>query len=274
MAISYLHAILLYGPIALLGNFIAWKRGFFHFSGKPRPLPTIHFGQLICAFIIYPFSYLFFLHLLSAITPLKELGTAIKILEYLIPLTLLYLFFQAVPIRNGQRVWTCKSSKEIKHDLGIGAMTWLIAFPLVVTIAYLSDYLILSFVGATDYEQNAVSFVKSSVSSFPALLTALAAVLFFAPLLEEFLFRGLLQNWLRKYLRPVPAILVTSLGFACFHFSFAQGWGNITLIASLFTFGCYLGFLYEKERSLFAPIALHYTFNLVTTFRILLSTQE
>ncbi|MBI3211827.1 MAG: CPBP family intramembrane metalloprotease [Simkania negevensis] len=50
-----------------------------------------------------------------------------------------------------------------------------------------------------------------------------------------------------------------------FHLSSSQGVGNI----SLFIFALYLGFLYEKQCSLFASIALHMTFNSISVIRIL-----
>jgi membrane protease YdiL (CAAX protease family) len=69
------------------------------------------------------------------------------------------------------------------------------------------------------------------------------------------------------------AILLTSLAFALFHYSGSQEIGNVSLIASLFTFALFLGFIYEKQSSLFASIGLHMTFNLASALRILLAAE-
>ena len=90
-----------------------------------------------------------------------------------------------------------------------------------------------------------------------------------APLLEEFLFRGLFQTWIKKHLGVKAAILIASLCFALFHVSVAHGVGNLSLVPSLFVFSCFLGFIYERQKSLFASIVLHTTFNLVSTLRII-----
>jgi membrane protease YdiL (CAAX protease family) len=68
---------------------------------------------------------------------------------------------------------------------------------------------------------------------------------------------------------PRNAILLSALCFALFHFAPSQGIGNISLVGSLFLFALFLGFIYERQASLFASVGLHMTFNTVSTFRIL-----
>ena len=68
---------------------------------------------------------------------------------------------------------------------------------------------------------------------------------------------------------PKKAIVFSALCFALFHYAPSQGMGNISLLATLFLFALFLGFIYERQASLFASIGLHMTFNAVSTFRIL-----
>jgi membrane protease YdiL (CAAX protease family) len=70
------------------------------------------------------------------------------------------------------------------------------------------------------------------------------------------------------------AIVFSSICFSAFHFSFSQGIGNISLLFSLFVFALFLGFIYERQGSLFASISLHMTLNIVSVARILLSPIE
>jgi membrane protease YdiL (CAAX protease family) len=123
--------------------------------------------------------------------------------------------------------------------------------------------------GLENYEQVAVRYLKLALSSPSMLMIALFMVLFAAPAIEEFLFRGLLQTCLKRFMPIKWAIALSSLCFAFFHFSPSQGIGNISLIASLFTFALYLGFIYERQASLIASFTLHMTFNTVSTLRIL-----
>jgi hypothetical protein len=115
-------------------------------------------------------------------------------------------------------------------------------------------------------DQTAVRFVKMTLEHPPYFLLAALSVSVLAPLIEETLFRGFLQSFIRKHLGSTQAIWITATCFSLFHFSLDQGVGNIPIIGSLFCLALFLGFLYEKQRSLLASITLHATFN---TFSIL-----
>ncbi len=86
------------------------------------------------------------------------------------------------------------------------------------------------------------------------------------PLVEEFLFRGLLQNYFGNFFGPQYRIILTSLLFAFFHYSALQGSTNIELMVGLFIYSYFIGFFYMRERSLWTPIAMHASFNALTIF--------
>lgn len=71
-----------------------------------------------------------------------------------------------------------------------------------------------------------------------------------APLLEELLFRGLIFKRLRGYLSPVPAIVISAAVFGLFH-------GNLVQFVYAFIIGVLLGFVYEKYKTVWAPVAFH-----------------
>ncbi len=98
------------------------------------------------------------------------------------------------------------------------------------------------------------------------ILVALAVVLM-APLLEETLFRGLLQGSLRsRFSFPLTVVLV-SLIFAILHIlSFGLYWPAIIVIFVASLILCYLR---ERHKSLWSPIFFHAGFNLLA-FLILL----
>ena len=138
-----------------------------------------------------------------------------------------------------------------------------------MVVGQTADLLLYVLFGFEGYEQVAVQYLKMTLTSPLLLSVALFTVIITAPVIEEFLFRGFLQNYLKRYLGKKAAILSSSLCFALFHLAPSQGLGNISLAISLFIFACFLGFIYERQKSLFASIGLHMTFNLVSTLRIL-----
>ena len=96
------------------------------------------------------------------------------------------------------------------------------------------------------------------------LVLAVVMVVLVAPVVEEFLFRGVIQMGVRRYLGPWGAILFSSVLFASVHRDWnaspgdLQAWSVPLLILPL---GLVLGYLYQRRQSLMAPIALHMLFN-------------
>ncbi len=94
-------------------------------------------------------------------------------------------------------------------------------------------------------------------------------IVILAPILEEFFFRGILQNFFKKFLNRWTSIIFTSSIFAIIHFSYTQKLGNITIVGSIFIFSLFLGFIYEKQKSLISPIFLHATFNAINVLNLI-----
>ena len=109
-----------------------------------------------------------------------------------------------------------------------------------------------------------------AASSIPAISSAvrgsecpagwiLAAVTLAAvsPAAEEFLFRGLVFNGIRRCIRFLPAAVLSSLIFAVFHGNIAQGFYG-------FAMGLAYAAVYEKSGSLAAPVEMHMAANAVS----------
>lgn len=276
---EHLHLILLFGVIALIAHWIAKGKGFFSLTPRQEGdhQEPLRGNEVIIAFAIYLSVSLIIAPLVGRLFAPKTVDASLAAAGFLqlfsmgIILSGLILF--ALKRNRGlmRSIWVQgKITKErLIFDFSLGVVTWLIAFPLVVTIAQMSDLLLYLFLGVESYEQVAVRFLKMALES-PLLLTAaLTTVLCAAPVIEEWLFRGFLQTFFRKHLGTKAAILLSSLCFSLFHLSISQGWGNVSLALSLFAFAWYLGFIYERQKSLIASIGLHMTFNAVSAFRIL-----
>jgi membrane protease YdiL (CAAX protease family) len=152
----------------------------------------------------------------------------------------------------------------------IGAASWLLAFPVVALWSLGVEEAISWLTGEPKQDQLAVSVLKGASKESITFWFLVGYIVVIVPVMEEILFRGFLQNWLRRYFNPPLTIGVTSLIFAFFHFAPSQGLSNITIVSSLFMLSCFLGALLYRTGSLRAPIALHSVFNGFSVLMILL----
>lgn len=155
------------------------------------------------------------------------------------------------------------------YQLSFGAMTWLICFPFVLTLNQALVLVVDYFFHPDISEQVAIKYLKLSSSNPFSLVIYFLGVVLAVPVMEEFLFRGILQRWLSSQMGPRKGIMLASLMFTAMHYAGEQGFSNFVLLPCLFLLSCYLGYLYERQRSLWAPIGLHAMFNLVSALVLL-----
>lgn len=279
-----IESILFLGVIGLCTNWIAYSKGFYKLTQPRVPPLSLPFRHVLAVFGIYigtmlyvaPLVMQFVLFLCAPIPPSLELLTAIQfliLLSVILAFAVYSHFWERDLINKIVKDPTAEGSRPIYYDIGMGVLTWALAFPIVSLIGEVGDLLIYLAFGVENYEQVAVRYLKTTLASPPQLMLALTTIVLIAPITEEFLFRGCLQTYLKRFLGSKASILVTALCFALFHYSSSQDVGNISLIASLFCFALFLGFIYEKQRSLFASISLHMTFNLASALRILFGSE-
>lgn len=79
-----------------------------------------------------------------------------------------------------------------------------------------------------------------------------------APILEEWLCRGLIMRGLLKHISPTKAIIWSAALFAIMHLN---PWQAIPA----FIIGCFYGWIYYKTRCIWAPIFLHFVNNAFAT---------
>jgi len=270
--------ILFFGLIAGIANWIALRRGYFSYH-KAAPLP-VRFTQLLGCFAIYLGLMLFVAPFLAQIlasmsSPNPPSLDVLNVLQIVILGATIFLM-TAFSLSQGRAVFfkiiknnDAPGASPIIWDIALGILTWILSFPLVAIVGQFCDLLLYLVYQFENYEQVAVRYLKNNIASPSQLAIALFMIVIIAPCIEEFLFRGCLQNWIKKWAGGKAAVLLSSICFALFHYSASQGLGNISLVASLFTFALFLGFIYERQKSLFASIALHMTFNFASSLRIL-----
>ena len=128
-----------------------------------------------------------------------------------------------------------------------------------------SDYLIYSLWSSMAYGTNRTKLVDFffkatqtiTADKFVFALEALELVCI-APLIEEFLFRGFLNNLLRGKVNTFVRMSIVSILFTVIHMPYIHNWIQFIayLIGSIVLF-----LMYERRRSLFDAILLHSLLN-------------
>lgn len=270
-------ATLAFGILALLLIFLGMRRGFFQFPliSWEVPIRLIH---LIGAFAIY-FIVTYFASSV-AITFLRKqimanymgysswLNFGISFFIFVF----LALYFRALP-ENVRMGILRRPSEEHSYseDVWNAFYAWILAFPLVLFLSQALEMVVSKLFQVTQLpDQIAVKFLKSTFDNPVYFVLAVISIVILAPLIEETLFRGFLQTYIRQHLGSRQAIFITSACFSLFHYSAGQGLGNISIILSLFILALFLGFLYEKQGSILAPMILHASFNTVSVVNLYL----
>lgn len=146
--------------------------------------------------------------------------------------------------------------RTVPRDIGAAFVKLLAVWPLVLA-TIITTTTVGKLLRGPDFEiprhQELEVMTEFPDVSLRILAVFLAVVM--APLLEEMLFRGLLQSAIRSYVgRPWLAITVTSILFAVVHAD-PEHW------PALFVLATGLGYAYEKTGSLFQSIFMHAFFN-------------
>jgi membrane protease YdiL (CAAX protease family) len=110
-------------------------------------------------------------------------------------------------------------------------------------------------------EQQSVQTLKATVSWGQRFFFGLTALVL-APVVEEFLFRGILYSTLKQLGHPRVAWWGSALLFALIHF-------NVATFASLMFLALALTWLYEETNTLVAPVIAHSFFNAANFYWLL-----
>jgi uncharacterized protein len=273
--------------LALIAFLIAWRCGFYHYNSAPRQTQVVKFYEVLIIFALFLISMLliapalamaFFswqsgqwIHLREANFNAIDQGWA-NVLAIIVTAVILLLFNVSRSSETKKAIWG--DSNALVKNLLFGGMTWLICYPIVVVIDQAIEIIGVWKFHLVQHEQVAVRYLKMVMDDPRLFLTMGLLIIFLVPIIEELLFRGFLQTWLCSWLSRGWSIIITAIVFALFHFSSSQGAANLELLISLFVLACFLGFLYERQKSLWASIGLHMTFNGISVLAILFNLTD
>jgi membrane protease YdiL (CAAX protease family) len=131
--------------------------------------------------------------------------------------------------------------------LGIGSQ-----FILVTAVMYPLTKLFPDAFSVDDVEKRARDLADSATGVW--MLVLFAVVVIGAPVVEEIVYRGFLQQGLERSIRPTTALIATSAIFAAIHFQPVE-------FPGLFAFALVLGLTYRRTQRLGLPIVTHMAFN-------------
>lgn len=258
--------------LCLFSTYFLWKRGYFILP-KNQAILSKPWYQALAVFLLYFVSQL-------ALAPLLWLGiTHTTLGENLSPLEqaelnafALFISSTLVVLYAGtRRIFRRVLPKNSAICFLKGALVWFLSYPVMMIVSQAVSHIVAYFYAGPLPEQVAVEHLKLTQEHPLLFEVTLFEILLLVPIVEEILFRGYLQGWLRNYMGRGYAITWTAMIFALFHYSASQQIFNIELIASLFVLACYLGFLYEKYQNIWASIGLHSCFNTISVVMILQS---
>jgi uncharacterized protein len=278
--------------VLLLLLFILWiaKRNHFFQLPPVSSINPVSLKHLISGFLTYlslAFLILPFIQLLIAFYysgSIREIQNLSPVLKGWMQLAMLVALFFALFIycclihaKVRDYIFWGDKKKNIETFLksfGMGLIAWAVSYPCVLFANLVTRYISDWIWGKTSFEQVAVKHLKMTLSHPVLFGLMVTAIILLVPFMEELLFRGLFQNVIKKYLGRGWSIFVTAALFSVVHYAASQSTGNFQLILSLFVLAYFLSFIYEREKTLWAPIGLHMAFNGFNVLMIILFKSE
>ena len=147
--------------------------------------------------------------------------------------------------------------------VGFNEVVMIIASLAQEFIDYMLDFLRLDF----EYDIMGAFNETNEIIYSGGIVLQLLTTCVCAPLVEELLFRGLVHRRLRKVFNVAPAMIVSSLLFGIIH-------GNVIQGIYAFLIGMICAYVYEKFKTIWAPIILHASANTLAIVSTFLATSS
>jgi len=249
--------IIVFFCFSVLAIIIAAKYNFFYIEREKKI--DINFKELFVVFFIYFGSNIL-------IYPLINKFISSNIISSFTLNLMVFIVFSIIIFKKKLFF----NLSNLKKDIKVGFFSCFLAFPIFMFIFSIINFVIEELFKIKNIpNQVAIEYLKHTYNT-PYFFLAVIIIILFAPFIEELLFRGFLQSFLKNYFSYKTSIFITSFLFSIFHFSNSQKISNIPILITLFFLGSFLGFLFEKQKSLTSPIVLHATFNSLNILNFIL----
>lgn len=162
----------------------------------------------------------------------------------LIPIYILLLMGDEKKRRNSLGIrYTTPGIKRLGVVFVLG-MSAAVSVNVIVSLSQIARF-------SPKYQQ--VSEVIYSGGLFMEIVSAVIS----APILEELFFRGMIYKRLRDMINVKAAVVISALFFGAFH-------GNLVQFVYAFIIGLMLAYVYEKFKTIWAPVIFHIGANLIS----------
>lgn len=149
--------------------------------------------------------------------------------------------------------------REWKRCAAIGAGAFVAFWPVHIAVAWAGAWALEHF--QIHLPEQAEVRLMAETQDVALLLAVGLHALVVAPIVEEFFFRALLLPLLERRMRGWLAAGLSAAVFAAAH-------GNARATVPIFLLGWALAYVYQRTRSLVAPVVFHAAFNAVTILGI------
>ncbi len=182
----------------------------------------------------------------------------VYLVQGMVILILLRVLFQA---RNDDSPGL--TPQPMVSAIGIGLVGFLFAFPIAqgsgMVLTWLQE--VLTNVVPEDVAHETLKALQDAPSDRWSLLVMVLAVVA-APIVEEFSYRGLVQQGFRRLGgNRAGAVLLTSVLFVFMHIPVIPSASILPAVTTLLLLSLFLGWIYERTGRLIAPIIAHGLFN-------------
>ncbi len=262
---SFWELVLLAAGAAVL--FLTLRNGWYRIDSVPRRpalastsiLATLALAMLLAA----PVGYTASQHLFSITLPPPDgetvsLEQATKLMlgaaamQFVVLVLYVYLLMQSRPPSIDTRTGPLKA-------IGFGVVVLLLVWPIVNLFSWLAMQ-VADLLRDTPVDVIAHSTLAMLVDASPDIwfISMILLAVVAAPLLEEVLYRGIVQELLgRMGMGCWSAIILTSIIFTLMHAGAVPPWAWV----ALFVLSLGFGWAYEKTGRLTTPIVMHMLFN-------------
>ncbi len=176
----------------------------------------------------------------------SQYGQYIAGIRYIICIPLMILFFR-------KDIALDKVYKRHK-EYGPYNKAWLAIVPVAAFAAALGFNNLIELTGLTRVSESYQEVATTTYSAHPVVIFLASGVL--APITEELLFRGLIYKRLRNRFGIIASMIFGSLLFGIVH-------GNLVQFIYAFLLGSIFSYIYEKFKTIIAPIIAHAGANII-----------
>ncbi len=203
--------------------------------------------KLLSAWILMMYWFSYLVGLLAGESG-GAMATAIAaLLSYAVALPLVFWFIARRTARPGESLgWRFD---EIGQAVRVGICGYCMVAPVLYGTSLFWGLFLSRVLGLEIRSQEQALLILNESNGWGILLFALLGTVA-APIMEETMFRGLLQSSLKKRLGLFMAVLLTSAIFSLVH-------TNVLVFPPILILGMFLGYAYEHGGSLLSSMIIH-----------------